>query len=120
MTSNASTLPPSDAGSCDNPPTPWRKSRAKKLLFEEICNGVTENFSGPSAIWRSNALYKRYKLTNFCNNYRTLKKAIETGRKLLRKIKVHTTMIFPLSFNDGIKSSSGKVRRPRNNFGKTF
>lgn len=86
MASNTSE-PPNDAGAPDSstqgegPPTPWRSSRAKKLLFQQLCDGTTKHFSGPTAIWRSNPLYKRYEKANFCNNYRTLKKAVEQGQK---------------------------------------
>lgn len=63
------------------PPSPWRTSKAKKLLHDDIISGRTLNYSGPTAVYNSRREFQRYKKSNFTNNYYTLRKAIESRQK---------------------------------------
>ena len=62
----------------EDPPTPWCKSRAKRQLEIDILSGVTKHMKSSTAVYKSRpTLYMKYKLANFQNNYRSLKKKIE-------------------------------------------
>lgn len=63
-----------------DPPSPWKKSKAKKILYDDIMSGRTALLSGPTAVYHSRPEFERYKQTNFVQNYRTLRKAIQTRR----------------------------------------
>ena len=60
-----------------DPPTPWRKSKAKKLLQDDILSRRVLQFRGPAAVYYSRPEFQRYKKDNFCNNCRSLKKKCE-------------------------------------------
>ena len=60
----------------NDPPTPWRRSRAKKILYNDIVTGMTNRYSGPTAVYFSRPIYQRYPKANFCRNYSALKTAI--------------------------------------------
>lgn len=59
----------------DAPPSPWRNSKAKKLLHDDIVAGRTKNM-GPTAVFKSRPEFGRYKKENFMSNYYTLRKAV--------------------------------------------
>jgi c-di-AMP phosphodiesterase-like protein len=59
--------------------TPWRWSRAKKLLYEDINNGLC-NGKKPSEVYKTRSEYQRYEKCNFETNFRNLKKAIENEK----------------------------------------
>ena len=73
-------------GTKDGPPSPWAKSRAKKMLHDDIVQKRLQNMK-PKQIWMSNALYKKYKLENFRTNYYSLREAIKT--RVTLKAKAH-------------------------------
>lgn len=66
--------PPPPGGS---PPSPWRKSRAKQILHDDIRSGHTKLFQGPTAIYKSRTIFQKYKKENFVSNYYTLRKALQ-------------------------------------------
>ena len=61
----------------DDPPSPWRQSRAKKALYHDMVTGVTARYSGPTQVFFSRLIYQRYNKENFCSNYRALKRATD-------------------------------------------
>ena len=67
----------------NDPPTPWAKSKAKKLLHDDIASGETKKFRGPTGIFQSRKEFQRCKFGNFSSNCCSLRKAIE-GRLLLK------------------------------------
>ena len=58
------------------PPSPWRNSKAKKLLHADIVSGRTDKFKGPTGIWNSRPEYKLYDKKNFSSNYYSLRKTV--------------------------------------------
>ena len=69
---------PAPAANQDPPPSPWRNSRAKTLLQQDILSGRAKTFKGPSALYQSRPEYKRYKKANFINNFYSLRKSLES------------------------------------------
>lgn len=67
-----------------DPPTPWAKSTAKKLLHDDIVTERTKQFRGPTGIYNSRPEYQKYRLSNFSSNYYSLRKAIQ-GRIQVKK-----------------------------------
>ena len=55
---------------------PWGKSRAKRLLKEDIVKGVVTDNMAPKDVYAMRQEYKQYKYENFCGNLLTLKKAV--------------------------------------------
>ena len=71
----------------NNPPTPWAKSKAKKLLHDDIVSKKNETFRGPKGIYNSRPEYKRYNFKNFCSNYYSLRRAIQARLELKAKAR---------------------------------
>jgi hypothetical protein len=60
-----------------DPPTPWRNSRAKQLLKEDIVNGhVSSSMQAKDVYQMHPKWYKRYKYNNFKTNLDALHKRI--------------------------------------------
>ena len=63
-----------------DPPIPWAKSQAKKDLLKVLVE--SKNQQEPfwtmtlAEVWASKAEFQEYKKTNFCNNLRSLRKAV--------------------------------------------
>ena len=78
---NVAPAPPVDLGfstdpPCDRPPTPWRSSRAKKVLFHDIVTRIADNCSGPMQIFCSRPIHQRCERTDFGTNCRNLKRSV--------------------------------------------
>jgi hypothetical protein len=57
-------------------PAPWKKSKAKQQLREDIIDGTVKPSDGPSAVWASREIYQQYNKTKFSTNLRNLCLAI--------------------------------------------
>ena len=65
--------PPNEEG----PPTPWKKSNAKKQLQEDILSGRVQTWTGPQ-VYFSRTIYQRYAKGRFCSNFYRLRGTVQT------------------------------------------
>jgi hypothetical protein len=75
------------------PPTPWRKSHAKKLLREEIMAKIVTADSNPKIVHESQQLYKKYPFRNFKTNIKNFIVACNNPKKQAQLLQYwsHTT-----------------------------
>ena len=64
-----------DNSNTDDPPAPWRTSRAKKLLHDDILAGRTDNMTG-TQVFCTRAVFQRCRVENFASNFCDLRKAL--------------------------------------------
>ena len=76
-----------DNGPPPPPPTPWEHSTAKRMLHDDIVNGETKKYRGPTGIYYSRTIYQRYPFKNFSSNYYSLRKAINGRLELKEKAR---------------------------------
>ena len=72
----AATIPVSAAVAKEDQPTPWHKSKAKKLLQEDILSNEVKKCKGPASLHCSCPEHQQCKLTNFASNHCSLQKAL--------------------------------------------
>ena len=63
-------------------PSPWRNSKAKKMLYDDIVSKRTLKFQGgkPQAVYHSRKEFERYKEKIFKTNYYNLRKAVKLAK----------------------------------------
>ena len=71
-------------GGDDNPPSPWRNSKAKEKL-EGLLRDETSwvQIMTPYQVWLNDPDFKKYKENNFVQNFKALKERIETKQQIL-------------------------------------
>lgn len=74
----ATSVPPQPGSA---PPSPWRNSRAKQQLFDDIVSRRTANMKTSTVVWKSRPIYQRYPLKNFQTNYGTMRRRIQAKVK---------------------------------------
>ena len=60
----------------DPPPPPWRKSKAKELLYDDLIKGDVTDFMSPAEVFMMRPEYSLYKYSSFVSNLRNLRSAI--------------------------------------------
>jgi len=63
-------------------PTPWRYSKAKELLTQDIVDGTVEDWRPPSDVLLMRPEYAPYEYENFVTNLRTLRKGLIKQQEL--------------------------------------
>lgn len=91
-----------------DPPSPWRNSKAKQQLYDDILSGRTREAKSSTEVYYSRALYQRYDLKNFQTNYRNLKKMIESRRKVAETGRKAYDHDLPIILNRRAENPSGR------------
>ena len=60
---------------------PWRSSKAKKLLFDDIVNGDVIDSMAPAEVFMMRPEYSLYKYSSFVSNLRNLRASIKRLKK---------------------------------------
>jgi hypothetical protein len=57
----------------DDPPSPWEHSKAKKLLYKDLVDGIVTADMKPKQVYDMRREFQQYQLKNFRNNLKTLR-----------------------------------------------
>jgi hypothetical protein len=90
-------------------PPPWRTSRAKMLLRQDIVDGTVDESMGPKEVFQMRQEYPAYEYANFANNLKSLRESIKQNRGAVKPVPWQNSrakMLLRQDIVDGIVNES--------------